>query len=160
MAVNYCTIEMLDAELVARCKTVAAFGDHGYSVFSADDLDQKRGRDALPVVGCAYDGAEPAPRDQNPNQKLNSRATLAQMQWTVIIAIQYQHNGESGVTREAAHALLDGLRIAISGFSGVNSRPWVWAGEGPLHDVSGDGVVYYGQVWHTTVVSVGESINQ
>lgn len=160
MAINQATIEKLDAELVTLCKTVAAFNDHGYSVFNADDLDGQRGRDDLPVVGCAYDGAEPAPRDQNPNQKLSSRATLVQMQWTVIIAIQYRHNGESGVTRASAHDLLDGLRIAISGFTGVNSRPWVWAGEGPLHDVSGDGVVYYGQVWHTTVVSVGESINQ
>lgn len=159
MAVNEATIELLDAELMARCKLVPAFRDHGYSVFNADDMDEKRGREVLPVFGVAYDGAEPAPSDPNPKPNvaaLSSRAQLVQMTWTVIIAIEYRSNGQIGESRKAAHDLLDGLRKAVSGFKGVNSRPWKWAGEGPLREVSGDGVVYYGQVWQTVVVTVGD----
>lgn len=158
MAINQVTIELLDAEILALAKAVPAFKNHGYSVMGVEDFDEKRGREALPVVGVAWDGAEPAPKDQNPNvASMSTRATVMQLTWTVIIAIEYRHNGQAGATRVAAHDLLDGLRQAISGFKGVNTRPWIWAGEGPIPDASGDGVVYYGQVWRTTVISSGTS---
>ena len=151
------TIDTLDAELVTLAKAVAAFSNHGYSVFDVEDLDSKRGRDELPVVGVAYDGCEPAPQDPNkPNVAAGSqKVTMVVMQFSVIIAIQYRQNGESGDSRVTAHELLGDLRKAILGFKGVNTRPWMFVGEQPLPEPSGDGVVYYAQVWQTTVPSAG-----
>ena len=151
------TIDALDAELVSLVKSVTAFGNHGYSVFDVNDLDTVRGRDALPVVGVAYDGCEVAPQDPNkPNvSSMSHKVAMVVMQFSVIVAIQYRHNGESGESRATAHELLGDLRKAILGYKGVNSRPWMFVGEQPLPEPSGDGVVYYAQVWQTTVPSAG-----
>ncbi len=151
------TIDSLDAELVALVKGVSAFNNHGYSVFNVEDLDEKRGRDVLPVVGVAYDGCEIAPQDPNkPNvSSMSHKVAMVVMQFSVIVAIQYRHNGESGESRATAHELLGDLRKAILGYKGVNSRPWMFVGEQPLPEPSGDGVVYYAQVWQTTVPSAG-----
>ena len=134
-----------------------AFNRRGYSVFDVNDLDSIRGREDLPVVGVAYDGCELAPQDPNkPNVAAGSqKVVLVVMQFSVIIAIQYRHTGESGESRATAHELLGDLRKAILGFKGVNTRPWMFVGEQPLPEPSGDGVVYYAQVWQTTVPSAG-----
>lgn len=151
------TIDALDAELLGVVKTVPAFNSRGYSVFDVNDLDTIRGREDLPVVGVAYDGCELAPQDPNkPNVAAGShKVVLVVMQFSVIVAIQYRHTGESGESRATAHELLGDLRKAILGFKGVNTRPWMFVGEQPLPEPSGDGVVYYAQVWQTTVPSAG-----
>ena len=151
------TIDTLDAELLTLTKSVAAFNNHGYSVFSVEDLDTVRGREDLPVVGVAYDGCELTQQDPNkPNVAAGAhKVAMVTMQFSVIIAIQYRHAGESGESRVTAHELLGDLRKAILGFKGVNSRPWMFVGEQPLPEPSGDGVVYYAQVWQTQVPSAG-----
>lgn len=151
------TIDTLDAELVGLVQSVPAFGSRGYSIFNVEDFESKRGRDELPVVGVAYDGCELAPQDPNkPNVAPGShKVAMVVMQFSVIVAIQYRFNGESGESRVTAHELLGDLRKAILGFKGVNTRPWMFVGEQPLPEPSGDGVVYYAQVWQTTVPSAG-----
>lgn len=149
------TIDQLDAELLGLVKQVPAFNNNGFSVFDVDDLDGKRGREALPVVGVAYEGCENQDvKASNPADKAHL-ATMVVMQFAVIVAIQYQFTGGADATRVQAHQLLDDMRRRIQGFKGVNARPWRFVGEQPLPEPSGDGVVYYAQVWQTTLPSIG-----
>lgn len=149
------TIDQLDAELLELVRQVPAFTRNGFSVFDVDDLDVKRGREELPVAGVAYEGCENQNvQATNPPDKAHL-ATMVVMQFSVIVAIQYQFTGGQDATRAQAHQLLDDMRRRIQGFKGVNARPWRFVGEQPLPEPSGDGVVYYAQVWQTTLPSLG-----
>lgn len=148
-------IDSLDAELLSIVKSTNAFSE-GFTVFSVDDFDEKRNRHALPVVGVAYEGCAPAPTDGGTNVSSGSRsAVIINAQFTVIIAIQYDFNSNDAAERQKAHRLLSQTRRAVQGFKGVNTRPWRFVGEQPLPDDSGDGVVYYAQVWQTALPSIG-----
>ncbi len=149
------SIDQLDEELLGLVRQVPAFKNNGFSVFSAEDLDGKRGREELPVVGVSYEGCEnQKPEGSNPSDRAHL-ASIVVMQFAVIVAIQYQFTGGPEDTRVQAHQLLDDMRRRVQGFKGVNARPWRFVGEQPLQEPSGDGVVYYAQVWQTTLPSLG-----
>lgn len=149
------TIDDLNNELLGLVKALPAFKNVGFSVFTAEDLDEKRGLSTLPVVGVSYEGCESADKESSNVAATARGASVIVMQFAVLIAIQYSFNGESGETRTQAHQLLDQTRRAVQGFKGVNSRGWRFIGEQPLPEPSGDGVVYYAQVWQTTLPSIG-----
>lgn len=152
---NIPTIDQLDAELLGLVQQVPAFAGNGFSVFDVEDLDNKRGRATLPVVGTAYEGSENQKVEGTNVAQGSHLAGLIVVQFAVIIAIQYRFTGEDGSTRSQAHQLLDDTRRVIQGYKGVNTRPWRFVGEQPLPEPSGDGVVYYAQVWQTTLPSIG-----
>ena len=149
------TIDQLDAELLSLVKQVPAFKNSGYSVFDVTDFDNKRGRDELPIVAVSYEGCENRNIEGTNPAATASLASVVTMQFSVIVAIQYRFSGEDGESRTQAHQLLDDMRRVIQGYKGVNSRPWRFVGEQPLTEPSGDGVVYYAQVWQTTLPSIG-----
>lgn len=149
------TIDSLDAELLGLVMQVPAFANNGYSVFDVMDFDDKRGREALPAVGVAYEGCENPKADGSNPADTAPLVSMVVMQFAVIVAIQYRTTGEPDDTRVQAHQLLDDTRKRIQGYKGVNARPWRFIGEQPLPEPSGDGVVYYAQVWQTTLPSIG-----
>lgn len=149
------SIDDLEKELLQLVRSVPAFATNGFAVFDVEDLDDQRSRAELPVVGVSYEGrVNSKPEGSN----VSAGAALASIdvaQFAVIIAIQYRFSGENGDTRTQAHQLLDNTRRVIQGYKGVNTRPWRFVGEQPLPEPSGDGVVYYAQVWQTNLPSVG-----
>jgi len=152
------TVAQLEAELISAVKGVAAFNDSGFSIFDMSDMSDKSAAQTLPAVGVAYDGAEPsAGNDATPATKAHG-ASLVTVQFVIVIAVQYRYTGQDD-TKQQAFALLDQVRAVVLGLKGVNSRPWRFVGERPEADASGDGVVFYSQVWQTTLPIVGNFNN-
>lgn len=147
------TITQLENELIQTIKGVAAFSENGFSIFDLADFGEKLAAQTLPCAGVAYDGAEPAGNDATPTTKAHAAAFL-NVQFVVVVATQYRYTGQDD-TKQAVFALLDQVRAAVLGLKGVNSRPWRFVGERPEPDPSGDGVVFYSQVWQTTLPIVG-----
>lgn len=149
------TIDELETELLDLIKVLPAFRNQGFSVFDAGDLDAQRGRETLPVVGVAYEGCENLQLENSNVSRGAQSATMLTMEFVVILAIQYEFNGGSNASRQQAHNLLDETRRAVMGYKGVNARAWRFVGERPLPTASGDGVVFYAQVWQTSLPSIG-----
>ena len=154
------TIEELCGELMGIVSSVAAFKDNSYSIFSIDDFENTVTDDRvpLPAAGVGYDGARPINKDGTAADGSNS-VSMGEIQFLVIVAIQYQHAGQDD-TKPAATNLLDQIRQKVLGYRGVNSRPWRWISEGPEPNASGDGLAFYSQVWRTTVPVKGVFNNQ
>lgn len=150
------TIAQLNQELIDRVKTVPTFANNSYSIYDMEDLMRQAELQSYPIVGVGYNGAVPV----TPNDKTANVASLAhavrmvELQFLVVVAIQYQFAGMED-TKPQATDLLDEIRSVIFGFKGVNSRAWVFMGERPEPDASTDGVVFYSQVWHTVIPVVG-----
>lgn len=149
---NRVTVQGLVDELLSRAKGVAAFRQHGFSVFDIEDLYRTANNITPPIVGVIYDGAMPAsgnqgtPAEGRPAAQASLFVTL---QFSVIIGVQYTFSGQ-GDHKEQATNLLDDMRSMIIGFSGVNHRPWIFSGEKPEKDVSGEGMLFYSQIWQTS----------
>lgn len=151
------TLEALEAELLGLVKGVPVFADKGFSVFHLSDFDAKISGQQLPVVGISYDGAELIGNDVTPTTKVHAASMLA-VQFVVVVAVQYSYTAQDD-TKQQAFTLLDQVRAVVLGYKGVNSRPWRFIGERPEPDASGDGVVFYSQVWQTTLPIVGNLNN-
>lgn len=153
------TIPELEAELLEAVRGVPAFAASGFSVFNVDDFGVKSAGQgtSLPAFGVAYDGAEPTGNEVNPTGR-GAGSALLHVQFVIVIAVQYGYTG-SDDTKQQAFALLDQVRATVLGLKGVNSRPWRFVGERPEADASGDGVVFYSQVWQTTLPIVGNFNN-
>jgi hypothetical protein len=150
------TIAALSGELVSLVQEVPAFSEGCFSVFDLSDLKVKSNHQAFPVVGVSFDGAVPNPGNQATPANSASRSTaLVLIQFSVILGLQYNFSGQDD-TKPHGTNLLDDLRTRISGYQGVNNRPWVWVGEKPEDDASDDGIIFYSQTWRTTVASVGK----
>lgn len=147
------TIAQLEAELIAAVRGVPAFSESGFSIFDIRDFSDKAAAQTLPAVGVAYDGAEPAGNEVTPTTKAQG-ATFLTVQFVIVVAVQYRYTAQDD-TKQQGFALLDQVRAVVLGFKGVNSRPWKFVGERPEADASGDGVVFYSQVWQTTLPIVG-----
>ena len=50
------TIQQLENELISRAKTLTAFKNNAWSVFSLDDLVSRTELQALPILGVGYNG--------------------------------------------------------------------------------------------------------
>ena len=149
------TIEQLEAELLTRVKAVPAIGEYAFSVFSIEDLETKAELQRFPIAGVGYNGAFPVANvnQAKPTSDFHA-ANLIELQFVVMVGIQYAFAGQEN-TKPQATNLLGQLRSAILGFKGVNSRPWRFIGERPEPEANADGVVFYSQVWHTAVPVVG-----
>lgn len=152
-------ITELEQELRELVKGVAAFKESGFSVFNVDDFDAKKEGQNLPIVAVAYDGSEILGRtDGVPAAAAVQGAAMLNVQFVIVIAVQYGYTNQDD-TKQTAFALLDQVRSVVLGYKGVNSRPWRFVGERPEMDSSGDGVVFYSQVWQTTLPIVGNFNN-
>lgn len=144
------TISQLEAELIEAVKGVPAFLQSGFSVFDLADMDEKRTAQTLPAFGVAYDGAEPVGNDAKPTDRSNRAVAMVSVQFVIVIATQYRYTGQDD-TKQQAFALLDQVRGVLLGYQNANSRPWRFVGERPEPDASGDGVIFYTQVWQTSL---------
>lgn len=149
------TIAQLEAELIEAVKTVPAFSDSGFSVFDLGDFeDQSSAGQTLPCVGVSYAGSEPTGGNEvTPTTKAHS-VVLRNVQFVVVVAAQYRYTAQDD-TKQEVFALLDQVRAVLLGLKGVNSRPWRFIVERPEPEASGDGVIFYSQVWQTTLPIVG-----
>lgn len=147
------TIAQLEAELLQVVKTVPAFAESGFSIFDLDDFAERVAAQTLPCVGVSYDGSAPVGNEATPTTKAHAASVLT-MQFIVVVAAQYRYTGQDD-TKQSVFALLDQVRTVVLGLKGVNSRPWRFAGERPEPEASGDGVVFYSQVWQTSLPIVG-----
>lgn len=146
------TIEELEDELLTVVRSVPAFAKNGFSVFDEDEMSEAIRSQALPCVGVAYNGAEPI-SEGTPKTNVHG-AALIDVQFVIVIAIQYRYTGQRD-TKQQAFSLLHQVRSALLGYKGSNSRPWRFVGERPESEASGDGVALYSQVWQTTLPIVG-----
>lgn len=154
-------IDELLPELQSLVKQVPAFAVSGFSVFSVDDLAAKTELQALPVVGVIYDGALPKEPSRNVAIGVaqgSGSVAIVTLQFTVVIAVEYHYAGHDD-TKTQASALLSDLRRTIFGYTGVNTRPWRFVYERPEPEASGDGLVFYSQVWQTDIPVIGNTNN-
>jgi len=154
-------IDELQIELQGLVKQVPAFAASGFSVFSVDDLASKTELQSLPVVGVVYDGAlpkEPARNVANGIAQASGSVAIVTLQFTVVIAVEYHYAGQDD-TKPQATQLLKDLRATIFGYKGVNTRPWRFMYERPEPEASGDGLVFYSQVWQTDIPIIGNTNN-
>jgi len=155
------TIDALRAELIGLLQEVPAFANSGFSVFDIDDLKEKTDLQTLPIAGVVYDGALPKEAGKNVATGVavgSGSASVITFQFTIIIAVQYHYAGQDD-TKPQATLLLTDLRGRILGFKGVNPRPWRYLMERPEPEASGDGLVFYSQVWQTDIAVVGNFNN-
>lgn len=149
-------IYALEQELLGLVAKVPAFASGGFSVFSLDDLEAKGGPPAnYPIVGVGFNGALPVEGNAvSPANKYSSAISLVEATFLVVVGIQYGYTVADDA-KPKAFDLLDSVRREVSGYQGVNTRPWRFGGERPEPDASGDGVVFYSQVWHTAFMASG-----
>ncbi len=149
-------IKELEQELIGLVKGVPAFATSGFSIFNLQDLEAQAGTYInYPLAGVGYNGCEPVQGNQgDPVARSTSAVTLVNGIFLIVIGVEYGYTGKDN-SKPAAFDLLDQVRAAVAGFKGVNPRPWRFIGERPEQAASGDGVVFYSQVWQTAFVSSG-----
>lgn len=152
---NTVDIEDLEVELSTVLQGTTEFKNSGFSVFDVDDLEGLSGAQSYPLAAVSYDGAVPQAQkgnEANPVSANSGAAKLVTLQFTIIIAVQYHIAGDVD-TKKQAMRLLGQVRRLLLGYKGVNERPWQFVGERPEFLASGNGVVYYSQVWQTVIVN-------
>lgn len=142
------TITQLLAELVSLVSKVPAFTHNNFSIFDLDDLIKTSEMQSFPIVGVGYDGAEPTDT-LNPVSKSNVGAVLIDTQFIVVVGVDYVYG--SGDKKSQATDLLSQVRPMVAGYQKVNSRPWRFIGERPEPQASGNGIIFYSQIWRTLV---------
>lgn len=147
-------IKQLEDELVELVRGSAALTETSFSVFSLDNLLVRGNQQTFPIAGIMYDGAVPKGNEASPTSDKSSAAALVDIQFTVIIAAQYDYSGLEDV-KGSVFDLLDAVRSRVLGHMGVNKRPWRFVVEKPEYEPSTDGLIFYSQVWRTLVPSVG-----
>ncbi len=140
------TIATLIAELVTLTKTVSDLVDKSYSVFNVEELEDYSRAVDFPLAGVSYEGTTPQDNIQG-TAKRHSSAIFVTTYFTIIVGVNYRA-GTGVDTKVVATDLLDGVRSAVLGYQGVNTRPWRFSGEQPL-PTDLEGVIFYGQMWET-----------
>lgn len=155
-------VQSLHRELQGLLKELPAFTTSGFSIFDLSDMEQQvENSVTFPAAGVMYEGAA---TDTNTNAATPAAnraggAVLIDVQFSIIIALQYGYAGQGEDAKWPAFALLDDTRKKVLGFKGVNSRPWRYVGEKPEIQASENGMVYYSQIWRTYVPVVGNFNN-
>lgn len=152
------TIAELEKELIGLISGLKEFKNKTYSIYSLEDLERlTEGQSAnLPLVGVGYTGAEPTGNEADPKVAKAGAAVLVNLQFMVMLAVSYQGAGQKDSKPDATD-LLGEIRNKVLGYKNVNARAWRFIGERPELEASGDGVIFYSQVWQTAVVVVGNS---
>lgn len=153
-------VQALETELIGLVKELDAFTDKGFSIFSLDDLENlvsERSAE-LPLVGVGYDGME---RQANQIDNKASGATAAayvNVQFLIVLAVSHRQAGSEDKKQDAM-ALLDQIRNKVLGYKGVEGevqhRGWRFIGERPEPEASGDGLIFYVQVWQVAFTFTG-----
>jgi hypothetical protein len=149
------TIADLSAELVTKTKEVTDLMEKTYSVFSVDDMATLAGIVEYPLAGVVYEGGSVKDdiRGQQTNRIAHRSAAFITVYFSITVAVDYKAGGNED-NKPLATDLLDGVRSALLGFQGVNSRPWRLTGEQPLQ-TDLEGVIFYGQMWETDLPVTG-----
>lgn len=151
-------LEMQD-ELVERLKSTTTFQSKGFAIYDLRDLQgQAEAGVHYPMAGVAYEGGELLRAEQDTNKLARGRsaANTFNIRFSVIIGIDYTSAATTD-RKDVALTLLQEVRDAVLGFRGVNSRPWMLSSEAPL-DGDLDGVIFYGQLWVTDVITYGTHV--
>ena len=139
-------------DLVNELKTLVSgvpeVATKGFSVYSMEELEALTGHVPSPLVGIAYNGAQKVENSAAGQRGLKTTAFVTAY-FSVVVAISYQHMTDAD-TKVDALDLLDQLRATIMGYTGANSRPWIFNGEQPMGPDT-EGVIYYGQTWETSL---------
>lgn len=157
-------IRELTAELVEIVSAVPEFSERTWSVYDLDDLTGKSEFTGFPVVGVSYEGTAPIAQSASSAGNFKSAAaqahqaqcqaaSLLEQRFSIIVGIEYNPTGNDDGTddnKAVATDLVDGIRAAVIGYKGVNTRPWLLEGEAPTGSAI-EGVIWYGQIWKTTV---------
>lgn len=104
------------------------------------------GTEALGKAGISTDGVK-AP-------SLSSSVSVLTHQFVILLAIQHQYAGQgeadSPVTPSLVSAaeILDYLRRRVHGYRKAAYSPWRFVAELSEPQISGDGIVFYSQVWN------------
>ena len=159
MAKVPCSLEELEAELIEVVSSVPVFKKKTFSIFALDDMEKLSVEQAgsLPIVGVGYDGAVPKGNQADPKGEQQSGVAILDVQFLVVVAAQYTNMGQSD-NKQAIMALLHEVRLKLIGYRGVNTRAWRFMGEKPEPAASMNGLIFYAQVWQTTVPFVGNSL--
>lgn len=140
------TIAQLAAELVTQVKTVADLQESSFSVFDVEELMDYAKVVDFPLAGISWEGSTQQDRIQGTAPSHRS-AVFVTTYFTVIVGVNYRA-GTGEDNKVVATDLLDGVRSAVLGYQGVNTRPWRFSGEQPL-PTDLEGVIFYGQMWET-----------
>lgn len=153
-------VKVLEAELLEVIQQLDAFKDKGFSVYDLEDLERlAEGRGGeLPIVGVAYNGAVPMGNQAESKATAAHSVQFAGFQFIVILAVGYGNSGQED-TKQHATDLLDQMRKKLVGYKSKNMRAWRWMGERPEPDASGDGIIFYSQLWETSAPVVGAATN-
>lgn len=157
-------VQVLHKELQSLAKELPAFKNSGFSIYDLDDMEQQvEAQNQFPAVGVMYEGAQSESKASGnaatPVAEKAGGAVLIEVQFSIIIATQYGYAGQGSDAKWPVFALLDETRKKVLGYRGANGRPWRFVGERPEISASGDGVIYYSQVWRTYVPVVGNFNN-
>lgn len=145
------TIKQLTDELVARVQQVAELSSSSFSVFNVDELYDLSSVVPFPLAGISWEGT--IQQDNISGQRKLTSASFVTVYFMVTVAVNYK-SGTGDDNKGVATDLLDGVRSAVLGYSGVNSRPWRLSGEQPL-ETDLEGVIFYGQMWETDLPVIG-----
>lgn len=159
------TLTDLESELLTVIRTLPQFAKKAFSAYSLADLEAKAEWQAadMPIVGVSYNGAVPTGNQAVPVSRSTHAAIFGSFQFIVILAVQYGAQGQDTSqgqdgTKQDAMVLLNEMRQKLVGYKKVNMRPWRWLGERPEPEASGDGIIFYSQLWETDVSTVGTSV--
>lgn len=148
------TSELLQ-ELIDRVKTTQTFIEDPFSIFNLEEVREVAEFSSTPFVAISYDGMGVL-SDEGSGQAISVCAgsvSVVDQRFLVTIGIEYRSGGTDD-SKPIATDFLDSVRESIIGFQGVNSRPWVLVGEGPV--ATGiEGMIFYTQQWQTRVPIVG-----
>lgn len=148
------TVAQLMAEMVGLVKTSASIDTRGFSVFNTEDLENISGNIGFPLAGISYEGASKQENSVQGQRGIKS-ASFVTLHFMLTVGVTYQY-ASGADSKPVATDLLDEIRNIVLGYSGVNSRPWVFVGETPL-DTDLEGVIFYGQMWETNIPVLGNS---
>lgn len=140
----------LSDELISLLQGTDSFRKRNVTVFDVDDFAEitKTGS-TLPMAGVQYEGGTVLePSTDRPSSGSLLKAMM-EVGFSVTLAIEYRAIGDDD-TKRVAMDMLQELRLAIMGYKGVNSRPWVLLSEFPIESEF-EGVIFYGQLWKTII---------
>lgn len=164
------TIDELANEIVTQVKAADARLSNTFYIYDESELPtlNQEGGVQPPYVGVSFEGTSvaslgAAARGTQPGLKSSA---IVYQKFSVVIGVSYESavTGDSTSQRKKATDLLDSIRSQLLGYGGLNKRPWTFLGDYPIGrlkngDEDHEGVIYYGQLWETSVPIVGTQAN-
>lgn len=138
-------------EIITLITALPELTDKGFSVYNLEDTEAsiKLMSARLPIVCIGYEGTFPVDQGTG-SSACKGNAALVESRYSVVLALEYAGSEAAVQTKDIATDLLDAVRAVVLGYTGVSNRPWRFLSESPI-DGELEGVIYYGQLWGTTV---------